>query len=58
MKSELCVIPDIYSYPVISREGESLMVVDEDVEEAARDLLELNDDSGGFIVPRKRTRCM
>ena len=32
-------------------------MVDEDVEEGARDLLELNDDGGGsFSVPRKRGR--
>lgn len=50
------VLNDLVQQSKDEKEGESLMVVDEDVEEAARDLLELNDDSGGFIVPRKRTR--
>lgn len=38
------------------RDGEVLMV-DEDVEEGARDLLELNDDGGFSMSSRKRGRC-
>lgn len=38
------------------RDGE-VLIVDEEVEEAARDLLELNDDGSNFNIPRKRPRC-
>ena len=41
-------------YACVSREVE-LMTVDEDVEEGARDLLELNDE-GNFSANRKRGR--
>lgn len=51
-KHSLCLVR-----VTMCRDGE-ILVVDEDVEEGARDLLELNDEGGSFSVPRKRGRCM